>query len=86
MRKKIILDEYEQDIEDNLHKNRKLVNPEREMAMLREAARNYVTAKKSITLRVHKYDLEAMRFKASKVGVTYHTYIKMLIHQDACRL
>ena len=56
MAKKLVLDEYEQEIEDNIE---------------------------SITLRVHERDLEAMRLKASRLGVPYQTYINMLIHRDA---
>ncbi len=79
------LDEYEQEIEDNLEFCTRL-NPEDEkleIAKLVAAAKNYVKAKKSITLRVAPYDLEIMRLKASKLGVPYQTYINMVIHKDA---
>ena len=83
MTKKIILDEYEQDIEDNIEKQLALTSLTKDIDMIREAARHHVKRKKSITVRVRESDLEAMKFKASKIGVPYQTYINMLIHRAA---
>ncbi len=83
MDKKYILDEYEQEIEDSIDKLEPLENSTEEIAMLTAAAKEYMKAKKSITLRVKESDLEAMRIKASKHGLPYQTYICMLIHKDA---
>jgi predicted DNA binding CopG/RHH family protein len=79
------LDEYEQELEDNLELCTRLSPAEAklEIAKLVAAAKNHVKAKKSITLRVAPYDLEIMRLKASKLGVPYQTYINMVIHKDA---
>lgn len=86
MPKKIILDKYEQDIEDNVEKLLDLADPLHEIKMLKEAARRHSTRKKSITLRIHERDLEAIRLKASRTGVPYQTYINMLIHRDVSTL
>ena len=40
-------------------------------------------AKKRITIRISESDLEIMRVKASKLGITYQTYITILLHKDA---
>ena len=53
--------------------------------MLVHAAKLHAKIKKSITLRVHEIDLEAMRLKASRLGIPYQTYINMLIHKDAAK-
>ena len=83
MTKKIILDAYEQDIEDNYESLQPTPNMEEEMARLMKAAKLHSKRKKSITLRVHETDLEAMRLKASRLGIAYQTYINILIHKDA---
>ena len=43
----IVLDEFEQDIEDNFEKYKPLKNREQEMAMIVQAAKLYVQNKKS---------------------------------------
>ena len=83
MAKKLVLDEYEQEIEDNFEKHKPLKNREERMSMIVEAAKRHVHAKKSITLRVREHDLEVMRLRAARLGVPYQTYINMLIHKDA---
>lgn len=83
MNKKIHLDDFEQDIENNFESLRQLDNLEPEMQLIKRAAFEHTKRKKSITLRIHETDLEAMRLKASKLGIPYQTYINMLIHKDA---
>ena len=85
MAKKLVLDEYEQEIEDNFEKHKPLKNREERMAMIVEAAKSHIHAKKSITLRVREHDLEIMRLRSAKLGIPYQTYINMLIHKDASR-
>jgi predicted DNA binding CopG/RHH family protein len=80
------LDQLEQDIEDHFNLLKPIENLETEMSKIKEAAKVHTNQKKSITLRVHEYDLEIMRIKASKLGVPYQTYINMLIHKDAIHL
>lgn len=83
MSKKIYLDTFEQDIENNFESLRPIDNLKIEMALINQAALTHLKRKKSITLRIYEFDLEAMRIKASKLGVPYQTYINMLIHKDA---
>ena len=85
MTNKIKLDAYEQEIEDNLEKAKPVKNMKEELRMLKEAARNHISEKKSITIRVQKSDIEAMKIKAGKMGIPYQTYINILIHRDAIR-
>lgn len=83
MKKKIKLDAYEREIEKNLEKAKPAKNQKKLRKSLMEAAKNYVAERQSITIRVQKSDIEAMKSKASKMGVPYQTYINILIHQDA---
>ncbi|MFN8832620.1 MAG: CopG family antitoxin [Alphaproteobacteria bacterium] len=83
MSKKTHLDDFEQDIEDHFESLSPVHDIESEMMKLRSAALSHSRRKKAITLRVHEADLEAMRIKASKLGIPYQTYINMLIHKDA---
>ena len=79
------LDEYEQELEDNLELCNRLNSSDEklEIEKLVTAARNHLSAKKSITIRIAASDLEVMRLKASKLGIPYQTYINMVIHKDA---
>ena len=83
MSKKIHLDKFEQDIEDNFKFLTQTSNIKTEIAMIQKAALTHIKRRKSITIRIHEMDLEVMRIKASKLGVPYQTYINMLIHKDA---
>lgn len=78
-----VLDEYEQDIENNIDALKDIENLEDRLLKLGLASKEYLQNKQSITIRVNEKDLEAMRIKASKIGVPYQTYINMLIHKDA---
>lgn len=83
MNDKLVLDAYEQDIEDNFESLVEIDDMKEKIFMLRNAAKNHIKKKKSITIRVSETDLEAMHIKASKLGVPYQTYINILIHKDA---
>jgi len=82
----VTLDDFEQDIEKHVEAHLDIENQQNEIEMLLGAAKEHSKKRKSITLRVHEMDLEAMRLKASKAGVPYQTYINMLIHKDASQL
>ncbi|MFM8453451.1 MAG: CopG family antitoxin [Gammaproteobacteria bacterium] len=84
--KKIILDAYEQEIEDNFEKFTDPKNKKELMQEIVSAAKNHVKNKKPITLRVSANDIEIIKLKASKLGLPYQTYINMLIHKDAIQL
>lgn len=83
MKQRIKLDSYEQDIEDNFESLKTIKNLKSEMEILKNAAKNHLKRKRSITIRVNEMDLEVMHLKASKLGIPYQTYINMLIHKDA---
>ncbi len=83
MSKKVILDAYEQDLEDNLEK---CIPSESESSLKQKiikAANAHLSMKKSITLRTSVHDIEIIKIKASKLGIPYQTYLNMLIHKDA---
>ena len=80
------LDDFEKDIENNFEKQLPMKNMSREISLLTSTAALHSKSKKSITIRVHEMDLEAIRIKASRVGVPYQTYINMLIHNDATHI
>ena len=79
----VVLDEYEQEIEDNLEHAKPLKNMEAEVAMLKAVAAEHVQKRKSITMRVSNGDLIAIRRKSRNLGLPYQTYLNMLIHRDA---
>lgn len=81
----LVLDDDELDIEENFEKRTSL-NPtelKKEMHALTLAAKNHAKTKKSITIRVNPFDLEAIKLKASKLGVPYQTYLNILLHKEA---
>ena len=81
--KKIKLDPYEQDIENHLEKSPRIKGEDKLKADLMKAAKKHLVNKKPITIRVHLHDIEAIKIKASKLGIPYQTYINILIHKDA---
>ena len=85
MAKKISLDKYEQEIEDSIDNLKSVDNLKAEIAILRKAADSHVKRKKAITIRISEVDLEAMKLKASRLGIPYQTYINMIIHKDATK-
>ena len=82
---KIILDKYEQQIEDALAKNEfvSITDLENTKQLFQEAAKNYkeLQGTKSITLRVKIEDLLKVKAKAKRNGVAYQTLISLLIRQ-----
>jgi predicted DNA binding CopG/RHH family protein len=82
--KTLILDEFEQELEDEFENLVPVENMEAEMALIQKAATEHIKKKKTITIRIHPNDLKIMQLKASKLGIPYQTYINMLIHKDAC--
>ena len=83
MKKKIKLDKYEQEIEDNLHKMKQPRNHKQIKKMLVTAANNYFKERNPVTIRILNSDIEIMKEKAEKMGVPYQTYINIVIHRDA---
>ena len=83
MAKKIQLDTYEQEIEDNYENSKPIKNKEAFIKKLQIAAKHHLQDKKPITIRASLHDIEIIKVKASKLGLAYQTYINMLIHKDA---
>ncbi|MEG8230547.1 CopG family antitoxin [Candidatus Rickettsia tasmanensis] len=81
----IKLDSYEQDIEDNFEKQQK-IDDRSEIALLQKFAKAHLSKKRSVTIRIAEHDIEAIKIKASKHGLSYQTYLNMLIHSDATKL
>ena len=79
------LDKYEKEIEDSFN-TQKSIKTTFLTEKLQTAAAKHLKNKKSITIRVANHDLEAIKIKASKVGLAYQTYINMLIHQAATEM
>jgi predicted DNA binding CopG/RHH family protein len=81
----IKLDNYEKDIEDNFDRQESITDIYL-LEVFKDSAAQHLKKKKVITIRVSNSDLEAIKIKASKVGLAYQTYINSLIHQDATKL
>ena len=82
---KVILDKYEQEIENALEKGEYLSAPNLRdtKEMFQEAAKNFrlLQETKSITLRVNVEDLIKVKAKAKRNGIAYQTLISLLIRQ-----
>ena len=82
---KVILNKYEQQIEDSLSKGEyvSIYDLDNTRDLFQEAARNYreLQETKSITLRVNKEDLIKVKVKAKRNGLPYQTLVSLLIRQ-----
>lgn len=82
---RIVLDKYEQEIEDALDKGEFVSAPNLEATrqMFQEAVKNFrqLQETKSITLRVNIEDLIKVKAKAKRNGIAYQTLISLLIRQ-----
>lgn len=85
--KNLVLDEYEQEIEDSLPENPDLTPiPKKELAMLKKAAENTLKLMKkdeNINIRVSYSTKQALRDKAAKLGLKYQTLAGSILHQYA---
>lgn len=85
--KNLVLDEYEQEIEDSLPDNPIIKPiPKKELAMLKKAAENTLKLMKkdeNINIRVSYGTKQALRDKATKLGLKYQTMVGSLLHQFA---
>ncbi|MCC8483063.1 MAG: hypothetical protein LN561_00560 [Rickettsia endosymbiont of Labidopullus appendiculatus] len=79
------LDKYEQEIEDNFEKQISIKNSS-DLKLFQDSAKAHLKRKYPITIRVAQQDIEAIKIKASKLGLGYQTYINILIHKDATKL
>ena len=79
------LDEYEQDLEDNLEL---LISysPEEEkikIAELVEMAKAHNAERTRFNMDVSTNELTIIKYKASKKGMSYKEYLNQMIHNDA---
>lgn len=85
--KNLVLDEYEQEIEDALERDEfvDVPNFEENKKMFEEAARRHIELQesKSVTLRVKKLDLIKLKAKAARNNIPYQTLINLLINSYA---
>jgi predicted DNA binding CopG/RHH family protein len=86
MKKKIKLDKYEKELELHLEHCQKINNEKIMKKQLEIAAKKYLAEKKRITIEISRHDIEAVKIKASKLGIPYQTYINILIHKDTLSL
>ena len=82
---KIMLDKYEQQVEDALVRGEYISSADLgdTKKLFQEAAKNYreLQETKSITLRVNKEDLIKVKVKAKRNGLAYQTLVNLLIRQ-----
>ncbi len=82
---KVILDKYEQQVEDALSKGEFISTSDLAgtKQLFQEAIKNYreLQETRSITLRVNKEDLIKVKAKAKRNGLAYQTLISLLIRQ-----
>ncbi len=79
---RIKLDKYEQSIEKDYDQFVSAPNIDRLKKQLKAAAKRHVQNKKIISIRIAQHDLEAIKVKASKLGIPYQTYINMVLHKE----
>jgi len=78
MNHKIRLDEYEESIEDEILNFTSLSKKEKNKI---EKIIDKENEKKSISLRLRKYDLEKLKERAQQEGIPYQTLLSSLIHK-----
>ena len=85
--KNLVLDEYEQEIEDALGKGEYVSDPnfKETKKMFEDAAKNHIALlqSKSVTIRVNQGDLTKVKAKAKKSNIAYQTVINLLINKYA---
>lgn len=82
--KNLVLDEYEQEIEDALERGEFISDPnfKETKKIFEEAARRHIELQesKSITLRIKKKDLIQLKARAARNNIPYQTLINLLIN------
>lgn len=82
--KNLVLDEYEQEIEDAFERGEFVSDPNfaESKALFEEAAKRHLelNESKSITLRLKKRDLMKLKARAAQNNIPYQTLIGLLIN------
>lgn len=83
--KNLVLDEYEQEIEDALNSGRIKFKPASAALKkkLAEAAKFTLAKKKNINLRINVHTYLNLKKKAAKLGLPYQTLAGSILHQYA---
>ena len=78
-----MFDQEEQEILEALDNNqlKRSANADEEIALAKQAAKEYLSKSKNITLRLNMMDLKAIKSKSKEVGIPYQTIIGALVHQ-----
>ncbi len=79
--KKIILDDYENEILE-AYENGKL-KPSNIQTDYREIASNTLKKNRKINIRISENDLDALKRKAAREGIPYQTLIGSVLHKYA---
>lgn len=61
----------------------KSIDPDEEITLAHQAAKEYFSKSKNITIRLSLGDLTTIKNKAQETGIPYQTIISSLIHQYA---
>lgn len=81
--KNLVLDEYEQEIEDSLAKGewKQVENFAETKKMIEEAARRHIELRKSkrVTFRINQGDLIKLKARAERKNIPYQTLLSALI-------
>ena len=82
---KIILDEYEQEIEEKFEQHIPLSTEEfkQRAQLLKAAAQNSLKKDKRITIRVYSSDLANLKMIAERQGLKYQSLITSVLHKYA---
>ncbi len=80
--KNLVLDEYEQDIEDSIARGEwvSVLTPERKKE-LQEAAHRHIEERKSesVTFRIQKHEIDHFKAKAHEQNIPYQTLLGSVI-------
>ena len=79
--KKMILDEYEQEIIEAYENGR--LKPSKSQADFRTIAKNTLKKNRKINIRISENDLSALQRKAAREGIPYQTLIGSVLHKYA---
>ena len=78
------LDAYEAELLEAVeHRSRfdSVENFEEELALAKEAARNFLNKNRNINIRIPEYDLLMLKRKSAELNIPYQTILSSLIHQ-----
>ena len=80
-----MFDQEEAGILEALENNRlsRSIDADEEIALARQAAKEYLSKSKNVTIRLSMADVNAIKTRAIETGIPYQTIISSLIHHYA---